>query len=140
MEEKPRKRRPFQFSLRTMLIVTAILAVLLAWGTHGARQQRSSVVAIYAAGGLVFYEKPNQRWPEWLISTIGVDYFSSVVHVELIDTPITAQLSEHIKSLTKLKSIGIPYTRKKDPDIRRLQQELPNCEWYMGPSMSERAK
>ena len=83
-------RRFIQFRLRTLLILTTIIAILLGWWSHKARQQREAVAAVQAARGRIQYDFQNRklkeppRWPKWLVSGIGVDYFANVHGVDLV--------------------------------------------------------
>jgi hypothetical protein len=102
MEAKPpkadppkRKRRWFQFSLRTLMTFTAICAIASAWlgkRIEQKRKERESVAAIVKLGGIVRYDYqcdpsrigfPNAEppGPHWLRNLLGENFFSEVVHV-----------------------------------------------------------
>ena len=78
-------RRLFQFRLRTLLILTTIIAVALGWWSHKARQQREAAAAFRMRGvvtGVVYdfqshhLEQPRYC-PAWLINLLGVDNFAT---------------------------------------------------------------
>jgi hypothetical protein len=48
-----RWRRLFQYRLRTLLILTAVIAVWLGWWTNSARRQRDAVAALGNSLGVV---------------------------------------------------------------------------------------
>ena len=80
---KPR-RRWFQFSLRTLLVAVAVVAVRLALTANAARKQRAAVAAIEALGGSVRYEHEQNSpsleplpGPKWLRELVGEEYFDS---------------------------------------------------------------
>src|SRR5258708_3224922 len=98
---KPR-RRWLQFRLRTLLLVTAVLCVPLAWVAvrmNQKRQERATVAAIERLGGIVKYEWEGVRvdrvWqhafsldaeptgPHWIRQIVGDNFFSEVVFVAL---------------------------------------------------------
>ena len=80
--EAPNKRW-LQFSLRTLLTLTTLVAVVLGWQASKVRMQRSAVAAVERANGLVVYgDKDSRKWP-WLSARIGDAYFEEVVAVVL---------------------------------------------------------
>ena len=115
----PPNRRWLRFSLRTMLIVLAVLCVLAARISHKAIVQRQVVAWVHKTGGSVeyAYERYNENgcliWPcdaelpapKWLIEVVGVDFFASVVHVHLGTTHV-ADLSA-LTRLPNLKTLSM---------------------------------
>lgn len=84
-------RRLLQYRLRTLLILTAVCAVVFAWlgwWKHQASQQREAVAALQSAGAIVLYEprlapgmaslKRRSHWPGWLVRWLGIDFFKNV--------------------------------------------------------------
>ena len=65
---KPR-RRWFQFSLRTLMVLVTVLCVWLGLVSERARKQREAVAAIEALGGWVWYDYQNSGQeppgPKW---------------------------------------------------------------------------
>lgn len=89
-----RKRRWFQFSLRTLMIFTLICAIPCAWlgrKIERKRNERDAVAVILKLGGIVMYEyqtmpgaPPRQPpGPTWLRSLLGEKFFSEVDFVAL---------------------------------------------------------
>lgn len=100
-----RRRKWFQFSLRTAFVIFTAFAVWLGFVVKGAREQQEAVKAIKALGGVVqydwqadlkrvskikgfdFYEgtpkNGSPRGPAWLRRRIGNDFFQNVQTVEL---------------------------------------------------------
>jgi hypothetical protein len=95
-----RKRRWFQFSLRSMLIFTLICAVACGWlgkRIEQKRKEREEVEAIVKLGGDVYYDYdhgailplgqtiPTKKppGPNWLRSLFGENYFSEVDYVSI---------------------------------------------------------
>ena len=87
-----RKRRWFQFSLRTLLVVVLLAGCGMGWLSMKAetgRRQKAAVEAIVESGGVVTYDYEQDssgNWvrnaappgPKWLQSLLGVDCFQSV--------------------------------------------------------------
>jgi hypothetical protein len=97
-EPPKRKRRWYQFSLRTLLIFTLICAVSSAWVASTIERKRrewEAAKAIAKAGGEVYwdYQRVNGQlghWqpngaepfgPTWLRGVLGENFFSEVDHV-----------------------------------------------------------
>jgi hypothetical protein len=95
-----RKRRWFQFSLRTLLLFTLICAVAASWVAHRMdkkRAEREAIAAIRKAGGLVYHDceevhkdtsgkmvASGTRGPEWLQKLVGDDFFTDPLLVSFI--------------------------------------------------------
>jgi hypothetical protein len=96
------RRRLLQFRLKTLLLVTAVLCVPLAWvgvRMNQKRQERAVIAAIEWLGGIVKYEWQGKRadgvwqhdfWrtakptgPHWIRQIVGDDFFTDVVYVGL---------------------------------------------------------
>lgn len=124
---KPKsKRRWFQFSLRTLLIVTAIFAALFAWWSHKARQQREMVKAISRSGGDVQYDfhrsaaKGPVNWPQWIVDMLGVDYFASVWRISLIGPEFTDANLEPLDRDTAFQELLLSHSQITDSGLQRL--------------------
>jgi Leucine-rich repeat (LRR) protein len=86
------KRRFFQFSLRSLLVVMLVVCVTLAWKVEKAKKQREAVAWVQESGGSVSYDyefddarkrvpNPQPPGPKWLRELVGIDYFDDVVQV-----------------------------------------------------------
>ncbi|MEA1951126.1 MAG: hypothetical protein U9N87_07055, partial [Planctomycetota bacterium] len=97
-KKTPRKywiRRPrFQYSISTLLLLTAVLAIWLGYVTNRARKQRAAVAALSAIGTTISYDwefndddvmlmDAKPPGPEWLRQLIGDEYFQEVVEISL---------------------------------------------------------
>lgn len=93
----PGKRRWFQFSLRTFLILLTVFGVWLGLHVRSAKRQKEAVAAIEAYGGWVTYDFQRiendtlaydpqaESWiPRWLLSRLGEDFFHDVEMVYLV--------------------------------------------------------
>ncbi len=121
MEAEPiaapkRKRRWYQFSLRSLMIFTAIIAVLFGWlGSkfEQKRRQCAATEAIVKAGGQLSYDyervkgKPGY-WqpaepfgPAWLRAILGDNFFSEVDLIYCISA------AENLKEFPRLRSLRL---------------------------------
>lgn len=90
--------RILRFRLRTLLILVTVLSVVVAMHVQNTRRQRQAVAAIGEYGGWVRYDyqfpsgnydhadydgKAESGVPRWLLEKLGVDFFHSVVQVNL---------------------------------------------------------
>jgi hypothetical protein len=133
-----RKRRWFQFSFRSLLIFTLIVAIPCAWlGRRIARNrlERDAVEAIKTSGGKAWYdyeirsfERDYRRtWsappemptgPKWLRNLLGEDFFSDVLEVRLTDA--SAGHLDWVDSLPQLETLDLSRTNATDADLARL--------------------
>jgi hypothetical protein len=103
------KRRWFQYSLRTLLVVVTLFAIPCSWLVVMLRQaerQRKAVAAIRNLGGstgLGSYSSP----PEWLRSLVGDDFFQTVNSVDLNLTKVTDSDLENLDGLGQLKHVSL---------------------------------
>lgn len=128
-----RWQRLVQFRLRTLLILTTIIAVWFAWWSHRAREQRRAVAALTSLAGVEYdfqeppiYVAPSlpvpktpPGWPEWLVQSIGIDYFANVTNVYFLDTATDSSLRE-LNGLRTLKRLGLMDTQVTDAGISQL--------------------
>jgi hypothetical protein len=110
-------RRRFQFSIRSLLVLTVAVAIPCSWlavEMKWAREQREAVEAIRKAEGCVFYDyecdasfviTPNTAPPGsvWLRTLVGDDYFSNAIFVTLSGTDAELSQLEHLSQLQAIK-------------------------------------
>jgi len=116
-----RKRRWFQFSLRTLLVFTVVVAIVCGWigsKIEKKRRERQAVKALTMVGGLVFYDFQFDRsgeliagaeppGPRWLRKLLGNDFFTNVVGVGL-STPADMRHLADFDGLRGINAYGIP--------------------------------
>jgi hypothetical protein len=114
-EAAMRIHRLFRVSLRSALVIVTFLCICLAWKSKQIRDQKNSVDAILAAGGVVYYDDEydaNLRTPantsrayRWLSKNLGQVYVAKVCGVTLYPTREFGA-DEQVKMLD-----GVPYLR-----------------------------
>jgi hypothetical protein len=110
-------RRRFQFSVRSLLLLTVALAIPSGWlatSMGSARQQRQAVGVVCAGGGTVCYDfeadadlRPvpgaRPREPMWLRNLFGDDFFHEVVSAEVQGASHTE--GAYLASLPRLRRL-----------------------------------
>jgi biotin transporter BioY len=83
----------FQFSLRSLLVLPLVVALVCGWlatEIKRAKRQREAVAAIRALGGFAIYDylvaetanrPPQSPGPEWARRILGTDFFADVIDV-----------------------------------------------------------
>jgi hypothetical protein len=116
--DKPRHHR-LQFSLRTALLLTTVIAVFLGFWTSSARRQRAATDAILALGGSVTYDfqaatgtfvaDATPRGPIWLRFMVGRDWFDSVYGVGLYDADGASdeQIADSLRGVPDTRSLQL---------------------------------
>ena len=123
--EKP-KRRWFQFSLRTLLIVVTVSAASLGWvgwKLEQGRRERAAIAWVEEMSGSVGFDFQEEKgwWKEWTGKWFG----GSVRKVYLNDRPVS-NLSP-LARLKGLKWLDLTSTQASAEQVQKLQQALPDC-------------
>ena len=100
-----------------------LVCIGLAIWTHRAREQRRIVEHVRRATGVVSYdyedvpvhvgESPQSPVPQWLLDTLGVDYFHSVTEVGIEDPALLPKLSR----LWRLERLVVEDDELSDDDL-----------------------
>lgn len=111
-----RERRWWRYSLRSLFLLTTVLAAACSWfavRANRAARQRDAVAALTKLGGFVCYDyqldsrSPVPPWhprePLWMQKLLGVDFFADVVSVTL---GCDRELG-YLGNLPRLKSLRI---------------------------------
>lgn len=117
-----RKRRWLQYSLRSLLALMAVAAVLLGWLRYHLNQiakERAAVAAIRELGGGVIYEETGgvrdangdlierrPAGPEWLRRLFGDDFFDSI-DVIGYEGPHCREVLAQVENLRGLKFLSV---------------------------------
>jgi hypothetical protein len=146
MEEKPTtaepvkgKRRWYQFSLRTLLIFTALASCGLGWlgfKIQQARRQQTAIAAIEKLGGRIQYDYDvdsqgnnvaNAVLPgaAWLHALLGDDFFRTAYGVDLSDGSGMGWISDdelvHLRTFTELRWLTLVHTQVTDAGLESLE-------------------
>jgi hypothetical protein len=113
------RRRWFQYSLRTLLVVTTLCAIACSWlgvELQQARRQREAVVALEKLGGTVRYDwqfdtqgyglpSPQPPGQPLLRRLLGDDFFQSAHAVYLNGTQVGDSGLENFKGMSQLDAL-----------------------------------
>ena len=139
MSRNALRRRWPRFSLRTLLILTALVAVWLGVQVNKAQKQRAAVAAIEAAGGQIIYDWEYLAWqhsmtppgsgighpqPAWLRYIVGDDYFQEIAVVMIHYDDLSPELYERLRQLDTLSTVFIEGRK----DLTPVQEALPGVE------------
>jgi len=127
MTDKP-KRRWYQYSLRSMFVLTTLVAMACSWYAYEMKQaaeRRAMIEAIIEAGGGVkYYDADNSYtdgeppgWFSWLRKLHGDEHLGNAVTVYFYNTIHL----EHIEDLTSLESLWLGGTFVKDAEMVHLK-------------------
>lgn len=127
-----RPRRWFRFSMRSLLLLVALLAVPLAWKVNRVHHQRAVVAEVMSNGGMISYSDdpyslrlrgvvrastPNLSW--WR-SWLGDDYFVDVVGVILTGSTVGDATLARIATLPNLERLDIYSNKITDDGLKPL--------------------
>ncbi|MCE9554772.1 MAG: type II secretion system protein M [Planctomycetes bacterium] len=118
------RRRWYQFSLRSILILTTICAVLSAlagWWAHRSNRERQIVAILHQKPGL-FIILGHHGLDTWA----GVTYFNEVELVIAI-RPIEAYELQALARLPRLRNVVISHVNSTEPYLNNLRRTLPHC-------------
>jgi hypothetical protein len=141
------------------MVLLLVTGCWLGWFVNRAHIQRRAIAAIEQSGGRVSYDWqwkngqsiPNDSpgWPKWLVECIGLDYFGSVVGVELREqgsdstlilvgglnrleklyisrSSVTDAGLAHLKALAGLKKLVVYDTPISDAGLVHLNSSFPD--------------
>ncbi|MHC4406471.1 MAG: leucine-rich repeat domain-containing protein [Planctomycetota bacterium] len=131
-----RRRRRFQFTIRSLLVLMTVFALWLGFEVSRARRQQKAVETILKLGGRVTYDwevagdsygrsgraKPIERpGPAWLRSWLGDHYFDTVVQVGLHGRPVTDDDMAALGGLTELEYLTVSSADITDRGLAHLR-------------------
>lgn len=132
-DERPKRRRRFQFGLRTLLIAVLVLSLPLGWLGHRlqrARSQKNALARLQAIGGTYFYDwepefvvagdecGPPQPW--WLIKLVGCDFFWDVTKIKTYKNEIVDEDLTILREFPKTESLSLHSCQIGDEGILHL--------------------
>ena len=142
------KRRWLRFSLRSLLVVIAVLCIWLGMEVNRVREQKQAVEMITRLGGRVSYDywdnairQPGIRQrmamaniqqgppvvieppgPKWLRGLVGDEYFQNLSTVGFVDTPVTDADLELLKNQNSLWCLRLWETQITDTGLRHIRR------------------
>jgi len=114
-----------RYSIRTMLVIVAVVGVAVGVLAAKAARQRRAVATIRAAGGIVYYdfEYPGteNEWPSWMSDWLGVDYLYDPVSISYVDDA-TDDVLRSIGELAELRELLLDNADVTDADLLYLKR------------------
>jgi hypothetical protein len=125
----------FQFSIRSLLLLTITVAIPSSWlavEMQQGKRQKKAVEALIKLGGSLKYDfeinssgdliqGPLQPGPAWVRSLLGNDFFTSVVYVYLSGMTVTNADVEYLNELTQLNTLIIIRASFSDAEMSQLK-------------------
>ena len=123
MDAKP-KRRWYQFSLKTLLLVmTAICLGPGGYITHEqqkARNQWAAVEAIEKLGGRIEFDPSLPSRSAWQRLLLGDDSFANATGLDLSNTRVSDAELAHVRHLSQLRWLAVSWTEVTDSGLAHL--------------------
>jgi hypothetical protein len=116
--EQPPKLRWFQYRLRSLFILTTLVAIACSWAAvemQNQRKQGAAAEVIKKAGGLVKAE------PTWLGKLLRDDSLVRVTLVNFSRQPSTDDVLVHLQGLRQLRGLWLGNTQVTDAGLVHLQ-------------------
>jgi len=117
-------RRWLRFSIRTLLIVTTLIALPLGRMSYLARRRQAAFDAIQGAGGQINRDptaKSLSAWNRQWRSIWGEAYASNVWAVYLKKLSVGDEIMPHLAALPELRVLDLGQTQITDEGLRHLQ-------------------
>lgn len=130
----------FQFSIRSLLVLTIAVAIPFSWlalEMKWAREQKKAVETLMKMGGSVYYEDTmdsSGRWlgerepsgeeppdPAYLRKMLGNDFFGNVTQICLDNLNISDADLEYCKGMTQLIALSLDDTPITDAGLKNLK-------------------
>lgn len=112
------RRRLFQFSIRTLLIVMTLTAIGLAFWTgvyQRVRDQKTANARVLDLGGKTKFRQTRRVWP-WVQKLVGDDFFQEIIAIDLDKTLVTDADLELLGKLRGMRSLSLKGFSLSDPE------------------------
>jgi len=122
MSEKP-KRRWYQFSLKTLLVVLTLTGFVLGMAMLPAERQRRATQRVRAMGGSVYFANPRpdeSAAASYLRKWLSRDYFDAVIEIDLVGSNVTDGDLKDFQGLTQVQRVFLDDTKVTDDGLAHL--------------------
>lgn len=137
----------FQFTIRSLLILTVAVALVCSWLAAEMRRasQQEAAVELIREWASVGYDwevdhrgrgrgNPQPPVTGWLADLFGNDFFSAAWHVSFHGDILTEREVSQLRSLPELGILSIWNSRMTPEDVQRVRNALPDCSVGVGVS------
>jgi hypothetical protein len=139
-------RRRFQYSLRSLLLLTLLVSVGMSWFATTAqrtKRERKAAQAIQRLGGRIWWDVFFRHQTNFLSEVNYVDFagekvtdealqnlseLKHLLRLNLNNTDVTESQLQYLKGLTQLKWLQLAAPSVRNEAVKELQQALPNCQ------------
>ena len=118
----------FQFSIRSLLVMVVVVAIPCTWlaeelraAKAQAERQREAIATVKRLSGQISWTHPEIPGEGWLYNLLGDDFFGSVDTVYLCETIVTDADLEHLKGLTRLRTLILFRAQITDSALEHLK-------------------
>lgn len=127
-QAQSKKRRRRRFGLRTLFIATTLICIFIGRWSYLSNEQEKAVAELRRLGHVVKYEheppsvsalfgrkpaQPSIRFPEWLVKTLGQDWFYAVSEIRFFETSVPDdneqppfELLRNLRHIRKIYCVG----------------------------------
>ena len=119
------KRRWLRFSVRTLLLLTVVVACWLGVQVNQAQKRRAAITAVREAGGFCFLEHDSD-WKRSLNASIGEEYRTKPLVVGIRAAAIDDALLMHLRNMPRDSELALD----RREDVERFSELLPAMHVY----------
>ena len=114
----------FQFSIRSVLLLTVTVAIPCSWlaaKKQQVKRQKEVAEAIHELGGHVEWSRPSPSWPDWCWKLLGEEFFEGRHIDEVILRRNDGSVLEKIKGLKQLRTLLLWNAQLTDVEIEDIK-------------------
>jgi hypothetical protein len=119
IDSVPSRRVRFRFNLRTLLVVTTLVAFGLGYLVWRWKEHNHAVAIFESIGGTVTFERPSWA-PKWITAIIGDEPLGHVTSVNLHRLPATDEHLQHLSWFPHIRVLALNGSKVTDAGMKHL--------------------